>query len=149
MVYYTDGRGNYSTIPTLTCHIKEEAEELCCLCADQGIKRLGISVPAIVVPVVGYPIPYYLRFRGALCHAHTAAFTIEKFTDYFGSWYDLAGDHLRSMRKPAVNPYPNDPSFDWEAFIINPNFEPVPKDQCYVQFWEARCLAAKGARQTL
>lgn len=121
----------------------------CCICEEHGIRRLGISVPAIVVPVVGYPIPFYLRFRGALCHAHTASFTIEKFTDYFGAWYDMAGDHLRSVRKPAVNPFPDDRNFKWDEFTINPNFEPAPKDQCFVQFWLPQTLAAKGAKQKL
>lgn len=117
----------------------------CCICEESGRRVLGISVPAIVVPIINWPIPFYLRFRGALCHSHTAAFDINKFTDYYGAWYDLIGDQMRSMRKPAANPYPNDPNFNWEAFIINPNWEPAPKEQCYVQFWDPSVLGAKGA----
>lgn len=125
-------------------------QHACCICEEKGIRRLGIAVPAIVVPIVGYPVPLYLQFKGAICHAHTAAFTLTTFADHFGpEWYNLAADHLRSIRKPAVNPYPHDPDFKFEEWIINPNWEPAPKEQCFIQFWEPQTLAAKGAHQTL
>lgn len=123
---------------------------LCCICIEQGINRPGYCVPAIVVPIVQYPIPLYIRFRGAICRQHSASFNLKTFADHFGpQWYELAADHLRSLRKPAVNPYPNDPDFKFEDWIINPNFEPYPKEQCFVQFWGVGTLAAKGARQKL
>lgn len=123
----------------------------CCLCAEKHppVRTLGISVPAIVVPIVGWPVPLYLQFRGALCHSHTASFTLAKFTDYYGAWYDMVGDQLRDMRKPAVNPFPDDPNFKWSEFIINPRWEPVPIAECYVQFWDPKSLAAKGATARL
>lgn len=125
-------------------------ETLCCLCSEQGIHRPGIAVPAIVVPIKRWPIPWYLRFRGALCRQHTCAFTIKTFTDHFGpDWYELAADALRARRAPAKNPFPDDPSFKWEEFIIDPKFDPVAKEECYVQFWEPKTLAAKGGRQKL
>lgn len=129
-----------------------ETAPLCCLCSEQGRNRLGVAVPALVVPVLNYPVPLYLRFRGALCQEHRSSFTLNTFAQHFGpEWYELAADHLRAVKKPAVNPYPNDASFtaNWESFIINPNFEPAPKEQCYVQFWAVGSLAAKAAHQTL
>ena len=157
-------------------------EYACCLCIEQGVRRLAVSVPVIVVPVVDYPIPLYLQFRGALCHAHTAAFTINQFTDHLGSWYEMAADHIRAQRKPAANPFPKlawvpaggqppsniegfykcssiDPAsglvtwerqfdFTWEENILNPNFEPAPITDCYLQFWQPKTLAAKGAHYT-
>ncbi len=122
----------------------------CRLCAERGLRRLGIAVPVIMVPVMGYPIPYYLRFNGALCHAHTASFTLAKFAEIYGpEWYEVAADGLRATRKPATNPFPDDPDFHWESFILNPNFEPAPKNQCRVIFWEPQTLATKGAHQKL
>jgi len=106
-------------------------------------------VPVIYVPIINWPTPWYLRFRGGLCHNCTCAFTIEKFGDYFGSWYDMAGDKLRAMKKPAVNPFPDDPNFKWEEFIINPNWEPAPIEQCVLKFWKPETLAAKGASQKI
>jgi hypothetical protein len=75
---------------------------------------------------------------------------MDKFTDYQGAWHDAICDHLRGMKKPAVNPFPNDPSFKWEEFIINPDWEPSPKAECHLQFWSLeKLMAATGMKQKL
>lgn len=127
------------------------AEHLCVLCLEKAhpVKKAAISVPVVVVPILNWPVPFYLQFRGGLCYEHTMAFDLNKFTDYFGAWYDLAGDTLRSAAKPAVNPFLDNPNFKWESWIIDPKWEPAPKDQCEIKFWKPSCLDAKGASATL
>ena len=109
-------------------------------------KREGIAVPVVIVPILNYPQPTYLRYKGALCNQCASAFTMRKFEDEESGWYEAACDRLRSIRKPAANPFPNDPSFKFEEFIIKPDWEPAPKEQCRVVFWKPETLAAKGAR---
>lgn len=122
----------------------------CVLCSDKNIHAAAVAVPVIVVPVIGYPAPLYLRFKGALCRPHVHAFNMETFVNHYGpQWYEMAADHLRSVRKPAINPFPDDPSFKWEDFIIDPNFEAVPKEECFIQFWAVETLAAKGAHKSI
>ena len=108
-------------------------------------KRPGICTPVMVIPIKDYPVPMYLQFKGELCQQCANSFTIRKYTDWDGSWYTMACDHLRSTAKPATNPFPNDPSFKWEEFIIKPDWEPAPMSECCLQFWSTRTLAAKGA----
>lgn len=121
----------------------------CIECAATGKRSEGMGVPVIYIPIKRWPLPMYLQYKGALCQKHLAAFSLAKFTDYLGSWYDMAADHLRSHRVPAKNPFPDDPSFKWEDFIIDPKFEPVPQEQCFVKFWKPETLAAKGLSQRM
>lgn len=112
-------------------------------------KADGICTPVMTVPVRNYPLPLYLQFRGTICQKCANGFTMKTYTDYMGSWYDMACDHLRSVKKPAVNPYPNDPDFKWEEFIIKPDWEPVPMEECVLKFWRKKSLAAKSMTQSL
>ena len=111
--------------------------------------REGICTPVVVIALKNYPIPGYLQFKGVLCRECAAAFTLKTFTAYDGEWYDRFCDHIKSIKKPATNPFPDEPSFKWEEFIIKPNWEPVPKEQCEIQFWKAGTLAAKSAKMRL
>lgn len=104
-------------------------------------------VPTMVIPIRNYPVPVYLQLRGPLCAAHAAGFDMNQFCDYMGSWYDMVADHLRDTAKPAVNPFPDDPSFDWEAFIVYPGWEIAPEAECRLEMWDVKTLAAKGMRQ--
>lgn len=108
-------------------------------------KREGVCTPVMVVPIKRWPQPLYLQYKGTLCNRCAFVFTMKDYTDYDGSWYDAAADALRSYRPPAVNPFPGDPSFKWEDFKLNPNYEPVPREQCVLQFWKVETLAAKSA----
>lgn len=108
-------------------------------------KREGVCTPVMVIPILNWPQPMYMQFKGTLCNQCAYTFTLKDYTDYDGSWYDAAGDALRSYRPPAQNPFPDDPNFKWEAFKLNPNFQPVPREQCTLQFWKAETLAAKSA----
>lgn len=121
----------------------------CCLCADHGKRVVGVAVPVVMVPLKNWPIPGYLVFRGALCREHTVAFSLSTFTDWNGSWYEMFCDDLRAIRKPATNPFPDDPNFKWDEFIITPDWEPAAKSECEVKFWDPGSLAAKGMRQRL
>jgi len=118
-------------------------------CFTPLCRRQPVCVPAIEVPIVNWPVPAYMMLHGPLCRECAMAFSLAKFTDYEGSWYDRIADELRAVRKPAVNPYPDDPSFRWDYHIINPNFEPVPRDQCKLQFWTLESVFAKGASAPL
>lgn len=113
-------------------------------------KREGICTPVVYVPIKLYPTPLYMQYRGVLCQQCANVFTLKRFTEMYGAvdWYTVACDQLRSVRKPAANPYPDDPSFKWEEFILNPNWEPAPREECTIKFWRRETLAAKGAHQT-
>lgn len=112
---------------------------------NQCGRRQAVCTPVVYVPIRNWPVPLYLQYKGALCDQCACAFNINKFTDWNGSWYDMACDHLRSIRKPAVNPFPDDKDFSWEEFIIKPDWEPAPKEECTLHFWRLETLAAKGA----
>ena len=122
----------------------------CLRCSEIGRINPGVAVPVMAIPIVNWPgAPAYLQFKGCLCKSHTLAFTMSDFANHMGDWYDYVSDLLRATRKPAVNPFPNNPSFKWEDFIVNPNFEPVPREQCRLEFWRPETLAAKGGTYTL
>lgn len=112
-------------------------------------QRAGVCTPVVIIPIKNWPTPMYLQYSGILCQQCANSFTMKNYTDYDGSWYDMACDDLRSVAKPSNNPYPNDPEFNWEAFTIRPGWDPVPKDECYLQFWKSKTLMAKSARQRL
>lgn len=105
-------------------------------------RREAICTPVIVLPIKGYPVPVYMQSKECLCQLCANAFDLRKVNP---GWYEAACDHLRSIKKPAENPFPNDPSFKWDEFIIRPDWEPAPREECEVQFWAIRTLAAKGA----
>ena len=118
-------------------------------CYTPMCRREPICVPVMVIPIKNYPLPAYSQLRGALCHQCAAAFNINKFTDYQGSWYVHVCDYLRDLKKPAVNPFPTVPTFKGEDFIIEPNWEPAKIEDCYLQLWKLETLVAKGMRQKL
>jgi hypothetical protein len=109
--------------------------------------RQGIATPVMVVPIRQWPVPAYVQLKGALCQQCCNAFSMKQFTDIEGDWYTAVCDHLRSVAKPAVNPYPNDPDFDWEYHVLRPDWEPAPMVECVLQFWKVETLAAKGMSQ--
>jgi hypothetical protein len=113
-------------------------------CNQPLCRNQAICIPVMVVPIKGWPVPLYLQYKGGLCNNCAAAFNINKFTDWDGSWYDMACDTLRSYRKPAINPFPGLADFKWEDHILNPEFDPEPKDKCYIQFWKLETLKATG-----
>lgn len=125
-------------------------------------KAVGVAIPVMVVPIIyrlakypqrvlHWPQPLYLQYKGPLCAAHARAFTMRDYNDYCGGpgWYEMVGDHLRSHKKPAKNPFPNDPTFEWEEWIINPNWEPAPVEECKLQLWDVKTLYARGMSQRL
>lgn len=124
----------------------------CCKCD----KREGVCTPVVVVPVLvatvpprRWPVPLYLQYKGTLCNRCAFTFTMADYEGAMGGWYEVAGDSLRSYKPPAKNPFPDDDTFKWEAFKLDPKFTPAPKDQCVVQFWAAKTLAAKSAHQRI
>jgi len=110
-------------------------------------RREGIAVPVMLVPIRNWPIPAYVQFKGALCQQCANTFTPAWFTSMERDWYTAVCDHLRSIAKPATNPFPGDSSFKWEEFIIKPGWEPAPEEECILQFWSVKSLEAKGAHQ--
>lgn len=115
---------------------------------DKCRQRPGVKTPVMVVPVKNWPSPLYLQYRGALCEQCAFTFTMKDYTDYDSSWYDMAADHLRSFRQLSQNPFPNDPDFKFEPVILHPGYDPVPQEECYLQFWDVRTLESKAAHQT-
>lgn len=135
-----------------------EQTEVCRACD----KRPAVCVPVIVVPVSAkmngkrfpLPTPLYLLFKGGLCNNCAYSFSLDKWTDYEGSWYDFAGDGLREYRKIAKDPFPpGDPDrpedWSWEVFVLNPDYEPAPKEQCTLKFWNIKALQAQKAEVNL
>lgn len=111
---------------------------------------LATKVPVVEVPIVGYPLPVRLQAKFGLCDRHAAAFNLNKYTDFAGAWYEMVCDQLRMIKKPAVNPYPEDPSFRWEEWIIDPDWHAAPKAECRLMMWDIRILqGSKGMKQKL
>lgn len=122
-----------------------EIKEVCKHCIREAVK-----VPVVIIPIVGWPTPVKLQARFALCVQHTAAFTLNDWTDFAGGWYEMVCDQLREKRKPAENPYPDDPDFKWEEWIIDPNWHAAPRDQCRVEMYDIAVLQkSRGMRQKL
>lgn len=117
-------------------------------CYTPLCRNRPICVPVVTIPIRNWPIPMYTLLRGALCDSCRKAFSLEKFTDYMGSWYDSACDQLRARRKPAKNPFPDDPEFKWEEFIIDPHWDPAPMVECTLAMWRLEAvLQMKGLKQ--
>lgn len=118
-------------------------------CERRICGKEGVVIPTMVIPIKNHPLPVYMQARFALCRDHALAFTMREYDDIAGrqGWYEAAADMIRARKKPAVNPFPNDPNFQFRPFIVTPNWEPVPKEQCYIIFQDVRVLDAKGLSQ--
>lgn len=123
----------------------------CRSCTDAAVK-----VPVVEVPIRDYPQPVRLVAGFGLCERHAAAFTMREWDDVAdvtgkgGGWYEMVADQLRGRRKPASNPFPEDPSFKWEEWIIDPNWHAAAKDQCLVKFYSVAVLqGSRGMHQPL
>lgn len=125
--------GHYA--PAIRCHVCRKEPSVC--------------TPVVEIPIKNTPRRMRLQATFGLCNQCAFAFTLNKFTDYDGAWYDMACDQLRAYRVAGKNPFPDDPDFNFQEFLINPDYDPVPKEQCVLKFWRIETLMAKGMSERI
>lgn len=129
--------------------------ERCFKCKNEAVR-----LPVVVVPVLNHSIPAYLCLREGLCQAHAASFSLNDYTDYDGSWYDMVRADIEGVTKTLRQHRPEDMKIDrrgfavWgeptgPEFIVKNNYKVAPIEQCRLEMWDMRTLEAKSMRQKL